>query len=84
MRVFGHKIRLLDALFCYPILNLADTLVKGLLVLVALNAEFLTQKLIYEIHSLVSGNILRMKTVRKLPSARMTLISEEYVIALDG
>ena len=74
----------MGAIFYCPILNLADTVVKGLLVLVSLNAECLTQKLIYEIRSLVSGNILRMKTVRKLPSARMTLISEEYVIALDG
>ena len=41
-------------------------------------------KIIFEIRSLVSGNILRIKTVIKLPSARMTFISEEYVIALDG
>ena len=41
---------------------------------------FLTSK----IHSLVSGKIRRIKTVKKLPSAKITLINEEYVIALDG
>jgi len=50
----------------------------------SLNAEFLTQRLFLKIRSLVSGNILKIKTVRKLPSAKITLISEEYVIALDG
>ena len=46
--------------------------------------NFLAQRLFLKIRSLVSGNILKIKTVRKLPSAKITLISEEYVIALDG
>ena len=49
-----------------------------------MNAEFLTQRLFLKIRPLVSGNILKIKTVRKLPSAKITLINEEYVIALDG